>query len=192
MKWVVLAIVVVIVPYTFLTLRYRKEGPAFQPYQDMKNRANVSRLLAAGYQRMPLTAHRPADSLHLLRSVTATRAPGGLPAELKATLIEAPLLPTEILQVSAAPTANGVQAYPIQFTCRLPDDQQMLAGAELYLKNDEAVIVPTFERVGGDLMTRTREPAVVVTIPAGVLKPGPHRITVAAERSGATWEVDVR
>src|SRR5690606_6014035 len=44
MKWVIVAIIAILVPYTFLTLRYRKPGPAFQPYEDMKNQANVTRL----------------------------------------------------------------------------------------------------------------------------------------------------
>jgi hypothetical protein len=48
MKWIVVAIVAVIVPYTFLTLRYRRPGKAFEPYADMKDRANTMRLLSAG------------------------------------------------------------------------------------------------------------------------------------------------
>src|SRR5262245_25725972 len=54
MKWVVVAILLLIVPYTIITLKYRKAGPAYEPYEDLKNRANVSRLLAAGYQRIPI------------------------------------------------------------------------------------------------------------------------------------------
>ena len=61
MKWIVLTIALVIVPYTFLTLHYRKPGPAYRPYQDAQERANVVRLLSAGYQRITLPAQRPAD-----------------------------------------------------------------------------------------------------------------------------------
>ncbi len=192
MKWIALAIVIVIVPYTFLTLWFRKPGPAFRPYEDMNTRANVSRLLSAGYQRIPLSAQRAADPLHLRSTVTASRGPGGLPDELKATFVEPPLLPLEILHVSAAPTANGVQAYPVQFTCRVKDDKQQLAGADLYLKEDEIVILPTFERVSGDLLTRTREPAVAIAIPAGALKPGHYSVRVVAERAASVWMLDVR
>ena len=99
MKWIALAILLVIVPYTFLTLHYRKQGPAFRPYEDMKNRAGVIRLLSAGFQRIPLAAQRPADPTGATAAATFM-APGGLPAELAATLVEPPLLPAEILTVS--------------------------------------------------------------------------------------------
>lgn len=192
MKWVALAIVAVLVPYTVLTLHYRKPGPAFRPYEDIKNRANVVRLLSAGYQRIPLLAQRPTDPLRLGTVASVSRAPGGLPADLQSTLVEPPLLPAEILQISAGAIVSGVQSYPIQFTCRLADDKQQLAGADLYLKQDKVVITPTFERVGGGLLTRTREPAVVVTIPAGVLEPGNYRVTVAGTHAGCTWPLEVR
>ena len=39
MKWVVVAIVVCIVPYTFLTLKYRKTEAPNRPYEDNKKRA---------------------------------------------------------------------------------------------------------------------------------------------------------
>lgn len=192
MKWIVLAIVVVIVPYTFLTLRYRKPGPAFQPYEDMRNRANVSRLLSAGYQRIPLAAQRPADPARLAAPTATERTPGGLPPELKSTLVEAPLLPTDIVNVVAPRAANTLQGYPIHFTCTVPDDKQQLAGADLYLKDDSVVIAPTFERIGGELLSRTREPAVFVIVPAGTLKPGTYHITLVAERSSRAWSLEVK
>jgi hypothetical protein len=192
MKWIAVAIVLVIIPYTFLTLRFRKPGPAFQPYADMKDRANVTRLLSAGYQRIPLPALRPAEPLRSAGTTFADEAPGGLPAELKATLVDTPLLPTDILGVSAPRTGNTLQPYPIQFTCILPDDKQQLAGADLYLKDYTVVITPSFERVSGTLQSRTREPIVLVTIPAGTLKPGNYHVTLAGERTSRAWSLEVR
>ena len=52
MKWVIIVIIAVLVPYTYLTLHYRKPGPAYRPYQDAQDRANVVRLLDAGYRRL--------------------------------------------------------------------------------------------------------------------------------------------
>ena len=49
LKWIAIIILACIIPYTWITVRYRKPGPAFQPYDDSKNRANVLRLLDAGY-----------------------------------------------------------------------------------------------------------------------------------------------
>ena len=61
MKWIVLAIVVSLVLYTYLTLHFRKAGPAFRPYADIKDHANTVRLLDAGYQRITVEAELPAD-----------------------------------------------------------------------------------------------------------------------------------
>ena len=175
MKWIVVVIAVIIVPYTFLTLYYRKPGPAFRPYQDMQDRANVMRLLSAGYQRITLSAQRPADPLHASAAAVINPATGGLPSGLRSTLVQQPLLPTEILSVSAAPAASAKAGYPIQFTCNLPDNKQQLAGAELYVRGEEIVITPDFERLTGGLQTRSRENVILLTVPAGSLKPGRYR-----------------
>ena len=192
MKWIVLAIMLVIVPYTFLTLRYRKPGPAFRPYEDMKNRANVSRLLAAGYQRVPLAAERPADGRHADGGAEISSVSGGLPAELRATLVETPLLPADITMVSAAPTAHAQQPYSIQLSCSLPSDKQQLSGAELFVRNDTLVITPTFELVGGDLLTRSRQTAALLTVPPGTLKPGRYTVTIVGQNGSRSWPLAVR
>lgn len=192
MKWIVLAIFLAVVPYTIVTLRYRKPGPAFQPYEDMKNRANVSRLLSAGYQRVPLPARQPADETRTPSGAVVSPAPGGVPSELRSTLVESPLLPAEILQVSAASNANTLQDYPLQFTCSLPNDQQQLAGADLYLRGYGAVLVPTFERVPGELLTRSRQALVHVTIPAGTIRPGKYQVTILGEKTSRSWTLEVR
>lgn len=192
MKWIVLAILLLIVPYTFLTLRYRKPGPAFQPYEDMKNRVNVSRLLSAGYQRIPIIAQRPADGGRISGGAAISSAAGGIPTDLRSTLVEPLLLPTEITTVSAAPSVSTLQPYVIQLACALPDDKQQLGGADLYVRGDQLVLAPTFERIAGDLLTRSRHAAVLITIPAGALKAGHYTITLVAERASRTWALDVR
>ena len=192
MKWIILAIILVIVPYTFLTLRYRKPGPPFRPYEDMKNRVNVSRLLAAGYQRIPIAAQRPADPGHALGGAVITTIDGGLPAELRSTLVEVPLLPAEIISVTAAATANTLQPYVILLSCELPNDKQQLGGAELFIRGESLVLTPTLENVTGDLQTRSRQAAVLLTIAAGALKPGIYTVTVIGERSSRSWPLEVK
>ena len=192
MKWIILAIVLVIVPYTFLTLRYRKPEPPFRPYEDMKNRVNVARLLAAGYQRIPIAAQRPADPAYALGGAMITTIGGGLPAELRSTLVEVPLLPTEIISVTAAPTANTLQPYVILLTCGLPNDKQQLGGAELFIRGESLVLTPTFENASGDLQSRSRQAAVLLTIAAGALKPGTYTVTLVGERSSRSWPLDVK
>ncbi len=192
MKWIVVAIILVIVPYTILTFRYRKPGPAFQPYEDMKNRTNVTRLLAAGYQRIPLLAQRPADGTRPGGGAAITTTAGGLPSELKSTLVEPLLLPTEILTVSAPATGSALLPYVIQLTCSLPSDKQQLGGAELYVRGEHVIVAPTFEHVSGDLLTRSRQAAVQLTLPSGTLRPGHYQVVLIAERSSRSWRLDVK
>jgi hypothetical protein len=191
MKWIVLAIVIVIVPYTFLTLHYRKPGPAYRPYQDAQERANVVRLLSAGYKRITLAAQRPADPVRGVVAATTTAGLGGLPSELVATLVQKPLLPAEILSVTAAPWVTAQQPYAIQFSCTLPDNKQQLAGAQLYIKDTEIVITPDFELLTGGLLTRTRDNVILLTVPANSLKPGQYQVTLSGQHSSRRWSVQV-
>lgn len=192
MKWIAVAILVMVVPYTYLTLKYRKAGPAFQPYEDIKSRANVSRLLSAGYQRVTITARRPADGTRVSGGATVAPAAGGLPSELRSTLVEVPLLPAEITSVTAAPVAGSLLPYDIQLTCTLPNEKQQLGGAELFIREETIVITPTFEVVAGDLQTRSPQAAVLLTVPAGALKPGKYSVTLVGERASRSWPLEVK
>jgi hypothetical protein len=191
MKWVVLVTVLVIGVYTYLTLHYRRPGRAFQPYQDLRDRANVHRLLDAGYQRVALDADLPADPVTFDVTVHAASGAPGLPAALGRTLVEPPRLPAEILNISAAPSVNAMFAYPIGVKCSLPDNRQQLAGAELYVRGGDLVITPEFERLSGGLLARTRERLVRLTVPAGTLKPGTYQVTLVGTHSSKTWTLQV-
>lgn len=191
MKWIVLAIVLFVPVYTWLTLHYRRPGPAFRPYQDMRDRADVARLLKAGYRRVAIDARRPADPIREAGLATSP-APGGLPVDLRKTLIESPLLPLAVESVSAAPVAVSGIDYQIALTYTLPDNKRQLSGAHLYERPGELVIVADFERLGGDLLSRTREGAALLTVPPGSLRPGTYRVTVVGESSSRTWILRVR
>lgn len=191
MKWIVLVIVLSLGTYTYLTLHYRKQNPSFQPYQDMKDRANTMRLLSAGYQRITVSAQRPADPLTVRTGATITRGTGGLPAELKATLVEPPRLPYDYHKLAAAATTSALLAYPIQFTCSVGDNHQQLAGAQLYLKDDQIAIVPEFERLGGELLARSRDSVVLITVPPGTLKSGHYQVTLVGAQASPTWTLQV-
>jgi hypothetical protein len=192
MKWIVVAILVMIVPYTYVTLRYRRPEPAFQPYQDMQNRANVARLLSAGYQRIPLPAQRPVDPLPVGLTAAIFPAAGGLPAELRSTLVSTPLLPADITQVSAPLGVGSGEAYPFRFACTLPDQKRQLAGADLYLKGTEIIVAPDYEKLSGELAARSNDNVVQLSVPAGTLKPGRYHVTVIGERSSRAWSFEVR
>ena len=191
MKWIVLAIVLFVPVYTWLTLHYRRPGPAFRPYQDMRDRADVVRLLRAGYQRVAIEALRPAELIPQAAFATSP-APGGLPEELRKTLVESPLLPLEIESVSATPTAVSAIEYPIGMTYTLPDNNRQLSGAHLYEREGEIVIVADFERLDGGLLARTREDSALLTVPPGALRPGAYRVIVVGERASREWTLRVR
>ncbi|MEO6244016.1 MAG: hypothetical protein ABIQ12_01165 [Opitutaceae bacterium] len=192
MKWIVLAIVLVIVPYTFITLRYRKEGHAFEPYEDLKARANTSRLLDAGYRRIPIVATRPADGGRAPGGAMLAPAPGGMPGDLRTTLVEPLQLPAQISGVVAAPTTEATAPYAIQATCTLPDERYQLAGADIFVRGKVVVIAPNFERLTGELTVRSRQSTVLLTMPAETLKPGQYVVILAAERASHTWPLEVK
>jgi hypothetical protein len=191
MKWIVLAIVLFIPLYTYLTLHFRRPGPAFRPYQDMRDRADVIRLLKAGYQRVAIEARRPADALPGAGAPTLP-APGGLPAELRRTLIESPLLPMEIDSVSAPTSAVSGIDYQIGLTYTLPDNKHQLSGAHLYEREGELVIIADFERLDGTLLTRSRDGSALLTVPPGSLRPGTYRVLLVGERASRSWTLNVR
>ncbi len=192
LKWIALVILLVLVPYTILTLRYRKPGKAFEPYQDIRDRANVIRLLSAGYQRVALEAEVPADPVRTSGNAAVTSASGGLPPGLRDTLVERPLLPTEIVSVYAPPSSNSLFSYPIAFTCVMPDSRHQLGGAELYVRGNEIVVTPDFEALTGGLLARSREKIVLLTVPPGALKPGKFRVTLIGERVSRVWTLQVK
>ncbi len=192
MKWVIVAILVAIVPYTYLRWHYRRPGRSFEPYHDLRERANTMRLLSAGFQRVTLRADRPADPSRRTAAAAFSAAPGGLPAPLASTLVDKPLLPAEIVWVMAAPSANALFSYPIEFTCRGADVRQQLAGAQLYIRDGAMFVVPQFERLSGGLLARSRETVVRLTVPAGTLKPGRYEVTLVGATASKTWPLEVK
>jgi hypothetical protein len=191
MKWVVLAIVLFIVPYTFLTLHYRKPGPDYRPYEDIKDRANTIRLLSSGYQRITVGVLRPAEPVRSAATAVVMPAPGGLPANLADTLIDHPLLPVSIDRVLTPAESGSVQQYRIQFTCTLPDNSEQPAGGQLYLREGELVVVPLFEKLDGGLLARSRESTILLTVPAGAIKPGRYEVTLIGAQTSRRWTLQV-
>ncbi len=191
MKWIVVAILVFIVPYTYLTLKYRKPGKAFEPYQDMKDRANVMRLLSAGFQRIDALMERPADARKVAMTVGTSAVPGGLPPELKSTLVEFPLLPASIDAVRASGIIEPADPYPIEFTCSLSDEKHAPASALVYVHGEEVVILPNFERVADGLMARSFDSRIRITVPASSFKSGSYHVTLVGETASRSWSLQV-
>lgn len=196
MRWVVLAIVACVIPYTWITIAYRKPTPAYQPYEDSKQRANVLRLLEAGYQRIDAAVERPADpEVNISRMAALAEiasAPGGLTRELSETLVEVPRLPVSFSEVSASREHAGMLPYPIVFVCKLADRKHQLGGAHVFVKERALVIVPQFEPLSEELSTRSTEAPVMITVPGGALKPGAYTVLLAGETESRQWTLEVR
>ncbi len=196
MKWVFVIILACIVPYTILTLKYRKTAAPFQPYEDSKQRANVIRLLDAGYQRIQVAAERPADPQVLVRTLRElavhSEVAGGLTEALAATLVEIPELPLAFSTVAASGATSAQSAYPVVFTCKLGDQKHQLGGAEVFVRGESVVIVPQFEPLSGELTARSKESAVVITLPAGALKPGSYTVHLAGRDKSRQWKLELR
>jgi hypothetical protein len=196
MKWVFLVILGCIIPYTVITLKYRKTTPAFQPYEDSKQRANVMRLLDAGYQRINVSAERPADPQLLVRTLTrlatVTDAEAGLTEGLSATLVETPQLPLAIGSVTASSETATLLPYPIVFTCTSSDQKHQLGGAQVFVRGGSVVIVPQFEPLSGELTARSKESAVVITLPGGALTTGRYTVHLAGSKQSRQWQVEVK
>ncbi|MBI5381043.1 MAG: hypothetical protein HZA31_04010 [Opitutae bacterium] len=197
MKWVALAIVIFALGYTQVMLRYRKPGPAHEPYKDAVNRATVSRLLNSGYQRVALAVERPADPLHpgVVRhgALAATRAiPGGLPPALAQSLVEKPLLAEAITDVTAETQATPAVPYRIQFSATLADHKRVIAEAHLLRRDDTLVILPVFEKISGALQSRWNETTVLLTLPTGALPAGRYTATLVGTATSRTWTLEVK
>ena len=90
MKWIVASILVFIPIYTYLTLHYRRPGPAFNPYGDMRDRADVIRHRLRVYaettgQLVPYYTERG-----ILVSVDADQPPDSVTADIQSRLSALP------------------------------------------------------------------------------------------------------
>jgi hypothetical protein len=186
MKWIVLAMIGFIVPYTYLTLRFRKPA-SFQPYEDARERAHIAR---AGYTRISLFVHRPADG-ETAGTLGIAAAPGGVPADLLTSLIDSPLLPVEIGAVAAGSSCTNGINYPIRFTCTAPAGRLDLASAHLYHKGQELYILVGFAPVADGLVPRHLSDTVEVEVPSAQLDPGSYHFTLVGSRGSKAWTVQV-
>ena len=186
MRWIVLGMILFIIPYTYINLHYRKPGRSFLPYDDLHER---ERLGQAGYKRVTARLTRPADG----GLVPADGEPvaGGLPEGLRASMHEPPLLAAAIAAVSAPGSAESLSNYQIRFVGGQDDYREQPADAHLYIKDHAIFVVPGYERLDGQLLSRTRESVLVITVPSGALDPGTYRMTLVGRNASRAWTLQV-
>ncbi|WP_221032989.1 hypothetical protein [Actomonas aquatica] len=192
MKWIVLAIVACLVPYTWLTLAYRKEGPAYEPYQDNKDRAQVMRLLDAGFRRVELSLDRLVDpSMPLAASAETQAIEGGLPPLLSEVLIDKPPVPSSFALVDAPAQSLAGAPYVLLLTAQQPDHSERPAVSTLYLRGQEAVFIVGYDALPGDLQARDLTARLRLTVPPNTLEPGTYQGTLIGALESRRWTFDI-
>jgi len=209
MKWIVLALLPCLAAYTFVTLQYRKPGHAFEPYSDLKARAQIHQLLEAGFQRIPLEirdaadsrplnkepdfadyAENPANARTLYALITQT-ASGGLPEDLAAALIESPHLIRET-STSLGP-ADLHEGGDLVLKVRFYASSAPVA-AQLYVRENHAFVVVELtapDAPEDDYDAHRTEYRKWLIAPNVPLKPGRYSgLLVGAEQS-MRWDVRV-
>jgi hypothetical protein len=194
MKWIVVAIALFVVGYTLVNVYFRKPGRGFRPYEDMNNRATTARLLAAGWQKLPVDTRRPVEKPTAADIPAAvTRDTAGLGPDLEALFAEKPsLLATIDRVVSPAAVTHGGD-YAAYFTASLTDLKAQVGDLTLYRKGHELVLIPTTEPLpGSELRSRWNDSTYWVSFPTADLPPGRYQMRLVAQGPAAVWSFNVK
>ena len=132
-----------------------------------------------------------ADNPEIAQRFERYRAQRSLLGQSFGPLIDQPLLPVSIDAVAAAGSVGESQPYPIQFTCSLADNKAQLTDGLLYHRGTELIVVPVLEKLSSGLLARNRDSTVVLTVPAGTLKPGKYTVTLIGARASRRWTLQV-
>jgi hypothetical protein len=194
MKWIVLSIVVFVVIYTVVNIYYRKQGPAYRPYQDAQDRATTARLLAAGWHKIPLETRRPVEKPDADGAAAKiTREIAGLGPDLESKFAEKPKLVSTIDRAAAPASVAHGGDYSIYFTVGIPSQKAQVGDLSLYQRGNELVLIPSVEKLPGkDLMTRWDDANYCVTFSTTTLPAGRYTVRIVAQAPAAAWSFDVR
>ncbi|MCC5023897.1 MAG: hypothetical protein J6386_14425 [Candidatus Synoicihabitans palmerolidicus] len=192
MKWVIIAIIACLVPYTWITLAFRKETPAYEPYQNSKDRAQVLRLLDAGFQRVELTLERLVEPSPLLADSNATAPlPGGVPPLLRDVLLDQPPVSSNFSRIDAPASAWAGAPYIVNFSCTQPAKDERAETAVLYLRAHEAVFLIGYHELSGEIQSRRLESLARVIVPAHTFASGSYQATLIGALESQRWTFTV-
>ena len=194
MKWIVVAIVIFVVGYTAVNFWFRKPGKTYRPYQDAQDRATVARLLAAGWQKMPVDTRRPIEKPATDDTPAAvTREFPGLGVDLADKFAEKPRLLATIDKVTAPAGVSHGDDYSLYFTASLSDLKAQVGELTLFRHGSELVLIPTLEGLPGkELMSRWNDSSYSATFSTTSLPTGRYSARIVAQGPAAAWSFTVR
>ncbi len=194
MKWIVVAIIVFVIGYTAINLYFRKPGRAYRPYQDSQDRATVTRLLAAGWQKLPVDTRRPVEKASADEApATPTRDYLGIGPDLESKFAEKPKLLATIDKVVPPGSVAQGHDYSLYFTGSLSDLKAQVGELTLYRKGNELVLIPSIEPLPGtDLRSRWNDSNYWVSFPTTNLPAGRYEMRIVAKGPALVWSFTIR
>ena len=194
MKWIIVAIILFVIGYTAGNFYFRKPGRAYRPYQDAQDRATTARLLAAGWQKMPVDNRRPAEKPGGDFTTAPTKRDYvGVGADLEGKFAEKPKMLATIDKVVAPDSVAHGQAYSLYFTGSLDDLKGQVGELNLYRKGNELVLIPSIEKLpGSELRSRWNDSNYWVSFSTAALPPGQYEMRIVAQGPASTWSFTVR
>ncbi len=196
LKWAALSLAVLLLGAALvLLLRPRHRLPPATKTPPVTTAA--LRLKPSTYTRTEVEVCRPADPSRkntLMGAQPAEPVPsrGGLPRELARAFVEPPLLAERFTQIVAGGQTSALLPYQVQFSATLADHKRLLSSAQLFQKDNELILVPLFEPLGGNLLIRWTDTTILIAIPAGTLPPGACTVTLVGARANSTWPLYVK
>ena len=192
MRWIIIAMILFVAPYTYLTLHYRKPGPSYQPYQDAKEKTVLAH---NGYTRISLPSAQPASGMLLpVQGIPASTNTSvlGITPELKKALGTAVTIPEAIDSVAAPAIFDHGKTYPFSYGCSTSDLHHALAGTRLYVKDKSVYFITDFEALVGGLSSRDTHTVIALELPSGALEAGSYTFTVVGKNQSRSWHVLVK
>jgi hypothetical protein len=194
MKWVVAAIIVFAAGYTVVNFYFRKPGQAYRPYQDAQDRATTARLLAAGWQKVPVELRQPMEKAASADNPAAvSRGAPGLGLDMAPNFAEAPKLLASIDRVVAPGAVGRGAEYSAYFTASLVSQKAPLGELSLYRKGNNLVFIASSETLPGkQLMSRWPDSNYCLSFSTDGLEPGRYQARLVANGPAAAWSFVVR
>lgn len=192
MSTVAIVVVICLAGYTYVRLKFSKEGHGHEPFAQAYERRESAKLKAAGWERLDAHWERdvpvPAGSTPGLESADARSA-------LWTALFEASTerfhLPIDYERVVAPATLATPEPLQIHLEAAIDQAPVQIHSFDVYHKGGDLVFVPRWQQIPRDQVPADFKTRGRITLPAGKLPPGHYRVRLQANRQASEWKLDV-